>query len=230
MTRTTRTPARVPLADENGFTLVELLVALAVLGFLSVLLFSGMRFGIRAWDKSYAHVEGADEVRVAQDFLRRTVGNAYPYFSISDPTDPHVEFSGNTDRIELLAPPPTSLGPGGLARYDFSIVRHDGKADLAVAVAPELTADPKASAQEVLLAGLKSVSFSYLGAPAPNAPAGWQAQWQDRKELPELVRIEAGFFDDDARLWPELIIAPQIDVDVSCVLDALTHYCRGRSR
>ena len=33
-----------------GFTLVELLVAMTLLGFLTVLLFGGLRFGTRAWE------------------------------------------------------------------------------------------------------------------------------------------------------------------------------------
>jgi len=52
--------------------------------------------------------------------------------------------------------------------------------------------------------------------------------WTLPSRLPRLVRVKIEFPDGDARFWPELLVAPRIDVDVGCVYDALTKRCRGR--
>jgi general secretion pathway protein J len=214
----------------GGFTLVELLVAMALVGLISVLLFSGMRFGTRVWDRSNAHLDGADDVRIAQQLLQHALGEAYPFFRTTDPTHPQIMFDGSESRIVLLAPPPASLGAGGLAQYEFSISNRDGKFQLAMMVQPELArADsPPTTAREILLSGMKSLSFSFFGATQRDGPSSWRDQWSGEKSLPKLVRIDGGFFDSDARIWPELVIATRIDMDVSCVFDPLTRYCRGR--
>jgi general secretion pathway protein J len=213
-----------------GFTLVELLVAMALVGMISVLLFSGMRFGTRVWDRSNAHLDGADEVRIAQQLLQHALGEAYPFFVTTDPTHPQIMFDGSASRIVLLAPPPASLGAGGLAQYEFSIASHDGKFQLVMAVRPELAraGNGSTTAPEVLLAGMKSISFSFFGATQRDGPSGWRDQWSGEMTLPKLIRIDGGFLDSDARIWPELVIATRIDMDVSCVFDPLTRYCRGR--
>ena len=40
-----------------GFTLLELLIAMSLLGFILALLFAGMRLGARSWDAGEARVE-----------------------------------------------------------------------------------------------------------------------------------------------------------------------------
>lgn len=96
------------------------------------------------------------------------------------------------------------------------MVQHDGIADLYLDLAPELATGSAAADRELLLGRLKSISFAYL-----DKKADWQEQWRDREELPHLVKIRADFAESDTRLWPELTIAPRIDVGVSCVLDPL---------
>ncbi len=47
----------------RGFTLLEVLVALALTGLLVVLLFSGFRIGVRSWQLAQRHIESAEEGR-----------------------------------------------------------------------------------------------------------------------------------------------------------------------
>ena len=44
--------------------------------------------------------------------------------------------------------------------------------------------------------------------------------------LPKLVRIDVIFREDDPRKWPQMIVAPRISLDASCVRDPNQAYCR----
>ena len=55
---------------QAGFTLVELLVAMTLLAFLSVSLFGGLRFGARSWEAVVDSSAERDDIASTQTFLR----------------------------------------------------------------------------------------------------------------------------------------------------------------
>jgi general secretion pathway protein J len=214
-------------SDEAGFTLLELLIAMTLLGLLMTVLFSGLRFGARAWDRATDHSSGTDEVRLAQMHIRRGIQLAYPYF-ISEPQRPRVDFEGIADRVTFLAPAANALIPAGRARITLTRRSQDSSLTLAFEVRPELALPEAPSESEVLVSRLKALEFSFYGSSDQDSPPQWLGQWIDRTRLPQLVRIRAEFADGDARSWPELIVAPRLSADVGCIYDVLTNYCRGR--
>jgi general secretion pathway protein J len=214
-------------ARDAGFTLVELLVAMTVLGLLAVLLFGGLRFGARAWERVSDHSAGTEDVRLLQGFLRRAIGRASPSLDTSDPTRPRIAFDGGASAITFLAPAPASLAGGGGMRIVLTKVASGDGFDLAVQVRPEL--DAGAAQTETVVRGLAAVEFAYFGSRASGEAPEWHAAWIGMTALPQLVRIRANFAPGDARIWPDLVIAPKVRADVTCTIDAMTHDCRGRS-
>ncbi|HXY99648.1 MAG TPA: prepilin-type N-terminal cleavage/methylation domain-containing protein [Stellaceae bacterium] len=210
-----------------GFTLLELLVAMTLLGLLTVLLFGGLKFGARAWARGEAHSAGAEEVRFVQQLLRRELEESYPFFLATDPLDPHVTFEGETQSLTFLAPAPQSLGVAGRARITLRAVAGEGGEKLVILARPELAFGDDASA-EVLIDGLEALSFSYYGAEGASDPPQWHDRWSDRRDFPKLIRVAARFPAGDARRWPDLVVAPRIDVDLGCGYDPLSKSCRGR--
>src|SRR5262245_35771661 len=105
--RQTRSPRQTA---EAGFTLLELLISMTLLGFLMVLVFGGLRFGTHAWANSEARSSGTDDIRLAQTFLRHSLERAYPHFLYADPASAHVDFSGTANEIVFLGPAAGALG------------------------------------------------------------------------------------------------------------------------
>lgn len=222
--------ASMRVSNDAGFTLVELLVAMTLLGLLMILVFGGLRFGIKAWEASDAHIAGTDEVRLAQNFIRSEVELAYPKLEMSDPTSPQLIFSGASQSIRFLARVPKSLALAGRAIIELKLSDSGDNRDLVASVRPELSWDDDASAlhEERILTGIDSLQFSYFGKTDANSPAAWSETWADKFHLPELIRLSVGFSVGDRRVWPEMIVAPKVSVDVSCQYDMFTKSCRGR--
>jgi len=61
---------------DRGFTLVELLIALSLIGLITLLLFSGLRLGTRAWEGVETTADRTAELRVARNFLERALVQA----------------------------------------------------------------------------------------------------------------------------------------------------------
>ncbi len=214
---------------QAGFTLLELLIAMTLLGLLTTLLFGGLKFGAHAWERGEAHGTGAEEVRVVQQLLRRELGESYPLF-IADPQHPHVTFDGEAQSLTFLAPAMQSLGVAGRASITLRAVAGGDGTRLVISARPELAFGNGAAAAgtEALIGGLTALSFSYYGAERASDLPRWHERWSDQPALPKLIRVAASFATGDARNWPDLIVAPRIDVDLGCGYDPLTKSCRGR--
>jgi general secretion pathway protein J len=210
--------------SEGGFTLLELMVSVAVLGLLSVLLFGSLHFGTQVWARAEGAAADSNTVRAVQTLLSNELDHAYPMFLNRNASDPHVDFDGTVDSVSFLAP--DKIVAGALRRVSVHLGGGEGRG-LVQDSQLELAADAQPK-REVLLRNVQSIAISYFGPAAPNMPPTWQDRWQDRKSLPMLVRIHAFFSYSNAPPWPDLIVAPRISTDVGCVYDSLTKGCRGR--
>jgi general secretion pathway protein J len=154
------------------------------------------------------------------------VGEAYPYFLFNA----YVDFEGTGESLAFLASAPIVLGGIGRSRFRLSIVKHDGLSDLVLASQAELAAAdaPSTIEKKTLLAGTASIEFAYFGKWRSETNAQWHDRWTGQSALPQLLRIQVRFPEGDTRLWPDLVIAPRVAVDIGCVYDLLTKQCRGR--
>src|SRR5262249_23357287 len=216
-------------SDEGGFTLAEMLVALALFALLATLLFSNVRFGVQAWAIGSARTEQIDQIGATHHLMRRIIANAYPLALRDDPTRVRIDFDDTKNAISLLAAAPVALRARGRFRFTISSESRGDGIDLMMTALRDLAAThSRASpARTLLLADLAQVEFAYFGAPRPGQAAEWDDTWTDLAELPKLIRLRARF-RDDVRQWPELIVAPRIVADVSCSYDPFTKRCRGR--
>jgi general secretion pathway protein J len=213
-----------------GFTLVEVLVALVLLGLLSMALFSSVRFGVTAWRRGGERSDQIHTSMLVQDLLRRLIGQAYPLVLADGSGSGRVDFAGTAASLDFLAPVPAALASGGRARFTLAIERRGEGADLVLTSRPELAASESAAqlSRKTLLAAIEAGEFAYFGAVQRQSVAQWHERWNGEMSLPALVRVRVSFARGEPRLWPDLTIAPRITADVSCEYDPLTKLCRGR--
>jgi general secretion pathway protein J len=221
--------SRIEERPDAGFTLVELLAAIGLLSFVSVILLGSLHLALKAWERGAAYADRVDRVALVQSFLRRAIEDAYPFFAVREVTSGHVDFEGTAETLRLLAPAARALRAGGRSRLSLGVAPGRQGLDLIATAAPELAGDPASTGgMKVLLPNVQSVELSYFGHGRSGKDPTWRNQWTAETRLPELVRIAVSFPPGDTRIWPELIVAPRIGADVGCVYDPLTKQCRGR--
>lgn len=209
---------------QAGFTLLELLIALALLSLLTLALYGSLHNGTRVWEATNASTADAETIRAAQEQITEIIASAYPKRVAEDATHTSLAFDGEPGALHLLAPDPSLNG----ALADTTIEAHasDGKLILVVTRALELADTPKMQ-PHILLANLNAFSFRYFGPDKPDGKPVWHDRWARRLSLPLLVQVNASFIGHHAT-WPDLIVRPQITGSVGCTFDALTKSCQVR--
>lgn len=187
-----------------GFTLVEILAALAVFGFVLLGLGEGVQFGLQAWDAQARLVGQRAELDAVDRLLRGLVARMDPG-SLADA--PRV--AGAADRLAFTTDLPEAAG--ALQRHVDVALFVDPTHHLQMRWAAHLhqrggTAAPGAA---TLLEGVQGVRFAYLR-PAGSGGSGWAAAWSEGY-LPRLVRIQLAFPPGDRRHWPDIVAEPAQD-------------------
>lgn len=193
------------LGMKPGFTLLELLVALVVLGFVLAGIAGGVQFGQRAADMQARSIAAHADLGGADRLLRRLVAEMDPGAQ-NDP--PHV--TGSASALGFTTDLGRAAAPLGEGEADVGL-GVDGQRRLVLRWTPSLHAvrlgPAPAPATAVLLDGVERVEFAYWGH-AERGAGAWVTNWTE-KDIPPLVRIRLRFPADSHRSWPDIIAATE---------------------
>lgn len=203
-----------------GFTLVELLVALTLFALMSVLMFGGLRFGLRAWESGSELIDEGAQVELAQSLLRSGLSQArLPSLVIpeNEEHDTISAFVGTADAMSFVAPFPSHSGIAGLGVFLLSERQRQNGDGAALALAwkvfrpDEFNSEAsEADEERVLLEGVAGIEFAYYGRFDANLPRDWLDHWDGNFGLPQLIRVRVSFPAGDRRRWPDLVVAPRL--------------------
>lgn len=177
--------------DTRGFTLLELMLALAIVGALLVIAFGGLRVALAAWTRGEARAEVHQHLRGVAMVLARSVGGAYPYRGPLDESPTSVLlFRGAADRIELVtrAAPFPSPTPIAFTALVIAVERGDEGDGLVLRQRVLPNRNPFTEAEVVLRdPAIPALQLRYL-----DASGSWQEEWdvEAQNGLPRAVRIE----------------------------------------
>lgn len=193
-----------------GFTLVELLIAIALFGLILTGLYSGLRMATRASDAGEAHATDSDELRAVMGFLRFELGQVYPLV-FSDEDDQQVIFEGEPDRLMFVARLPQHRGVEGA--YLISLVADQDRLVLRYRLTkPDrayLFESGDTGKEVVLVPGVENVGFSYYG--KRGRSARFYSRWDDPERLPKLLRLRIRPKGRGVH-WPDLIVPIRAEV------------------
>lgn len=184
-----------PQAYVRGFTLVELLITISLLGLISVVTYSAIWTANRSLQAVRQRVEVNDELRVTQEFFRQSLSQARTVMVVNESLM-QVVFSGEKETLSFVAPAPLQRGnSGGLYYYRFYLSGRGGMArSLRLSyrqylVGVEFDVELQPQGESLLMEDVAVLSFSYFGSDAPGAEGEWMAEWTRTDSLPQLVRI-----------------------------------------
>ncbi|MGI9436170.1 MAG: prepilin-type N-terminal cleavage/methylation domain-containing protein [Geminicoccaceae bacterium] len=201
---------------QGGFTLMELLVAMTLLGILMAAMFGGLRLGARVWEASDQGLDDRARNEVVRGFLRRRLEEVLPIEAALSDDRTETLFRGERTALRIASTMPISLGSAPYL-IEFRLrpsANRDGINDLVVAwqaLDPEQVADDHTPNERILIDDVADMAIGYFGQKQNQPTSRWFSVWQDQDALPDLIKIEIGFPATDGRRWQTLVVSPMID-------------------
>lgn len=208
MTGVRGSDGRREASGEQGFTLIEMIVALVVLALIMGLLASGARLLRGTGDRLAEATAAMAEVTLLVDLLQTRLGDAV-ILEVGPAGRTVTAFDGTAERLRFgtLA---LAIEPGGpLIALELLLDDACGlvlaRAELAAAQ-PGFSAldDPERAVRRRIMGGVSGLGLAYFGRKAGATSASWHDSWQGQPVLPRAVRIELAH----ARLDLPPIIVP----------------------
>jgi general secretion pathway protein J len=196
---------------QRGFTLIEVLLATALLAAGLALAFATLRAATATATRGEAMAQRNERIRAAESFLRARLSSARAVvFDVDRESGLARRFRGDGERIEFVADLPDYLGRGGPCLHRVQVERApDGTLRMLVSfhvvqggAVVESDTDPP---PEVLADRLRSVQVRYRGL-KPDGHAGeWLPRWDAADAMP--LQVELRIRDADGIEWPPLLVA-----------------------
>lgn len=220
-----------------GFTLLELLVALVLLGLISTIALGGVRLGARTWETVSEKAGNNGRTQMVRAFLRRELSQASPVFAPDSGGADMLAYEGGRDSLLFVAPLALHFGLGGFQRLELAIIDDPQEAgagkQLILTRRPfhrdeALDKEDEDDERHILLEGIEEAEFAYREGGEGAGGGAWSSEWRDRDALPAMVSLRVTFRDGRKAIWPELLVAGRITTPPGCLPAATGPRCRNR--
>jgi general secretion pathway protein J len=220
-------------ARAAGFTLIELVVAMALLGAMLLLLYSGLAFGLRSWDAADTNGRRTADRQIAENFLRREIGETFP-LRFKDPLNLKLAFEGKENSLRFASARPAGISAGGLSLVGLAVEAADDRSRKHNLVMRRAMPDDAAkdfgpldkADRTILFQDVESVTFQYFGAENDFTDPQWVDAWQFAGRVPQLVRVRMRM--GDGSMLPEMVVRLMLSEEAGCLESAFQRVCRPR--
>jgi general secretion pathway protein J len=208
---------------QSGVTLVEIVVALAVIALTLAVAAGGLRLLARSGDRGAQVIARHDVLSRGIDVLRRDIERLERAVrKRRTPEGPVSEFifRGDASGLTLVVVEPPFPSESGPYFVVYSILqRPDG------AVLTRERAQFQASADDLrrlrtvdpvaVIEGPYRLRFLYLD--RKDERERWLTQWSDPRSLPDLISLEISSLTEGIAAMPPITFRPRVDAERSCV-------------
>lgn len=214
--------------------MMELLIALTLIGLMMVLVFGGLRLGARSWDAAELRAADSGDQRLIWTFLQRSLTEMKGLYLPGGDVEERVAFSGGRNALEFVGTMPRRLGPGGSYVLRIEAPKSGKRRDLVLrrwlyhpevleglqAVPPwkplhELVGEPEPLAEDpewdralygehLLIEDIEELEIEYYGIIEGRVDPEWHEEWNESSAMPVLVRLRVLKEQGD---WPPLVAA-----------------------
>ncbi|MGR8998831.1 MAG: prepilin-type N-terminal cleavage/methylation domain-containing protein [Gammaproteobacteria bacterium] len=195
----------------QGFTLMEVLIAMTLLSIIVVLLFGSLRICAQSWEQGEKKMTEVNEVAVVYQFFQRYLSTAEPLWNNFSNDEASFSFQGKAQSLAFVSPFSASAGRSGAQLFSIYTQEENQEKIIKVAVTPFF---PVAEGEEwqkeevVLVRHVRDFTMAYFGKSDASGQDDWQDEWLEKDALPRLVKIKIEL--DNETFWPDMIIETRV--------------------
>lgn len=204
----------------NGFTLIEVLIAMTLLSVMVVLLFSSLRIAAESWNAGETKVAEVNTKAVVYQFFKRHLTTIRPLPMLDNQQNYQPEnqqaFQGLPQSLRFVAGLPAASARKGLQLFQIAL-DPSNNSTLLVTLTPYRETDPDVVLEpvkpEVLLEHVAGLRFSYFGKIEDIAEAQWRDEWRVADRPPSLIKVSIQL--EDGSFWPDMVFPLKITQSVN---------------
>ena len=206
----------------SGFTLIEVVVALTILGFIILMVSGTFRLGLSAWERGDSIKEDYQKIRMISQLVSRQIKSAVPYKIKTEKAEgDYLAFDGKAHSLRFVsALAMKAKRPEGFVYVVYQFKDEGEKKGRLVLYEQRalnrnfFEDDLKEDSALTLFEGVSQVRFEYYreANKEKNQTEGWVEQWnaKEENELPKALRMTATYWNGKGKeeTSPVTVLAP----------------------
>lgn len=174
------------VSRREGFTLLELIVSIAIIGVIILIVTGAMRLGFRSVDSGERKIESLERMRSSLTIIENQLHSQLP-LSYDDNGARKYAFRGERSLLEFSSNYSIWRGSKGYVLVSYKIdTGRDGKKAL---TASENIIGFGGGGETRLLDNLDDIHFEYFYKGPTDEKGAWTDEWTDETGLPEKMRL-----------------------------------------
>lgn len=172
----------------EGFTLIEMMVSMMLLSFITVIGYQGLMFSARQWNLGHKEMTFQYDHHQAVNWVREKIGSSEKVRNPAS-SDYAYLFTGQKGSVEFVSRH-SRVRKGGL--YVNRVIYDEKDQSLSVIYYlyhPDIDIQDSPPERVSILSDVRSIEFSYYGSKKGDA-AKWYNNWVDLNSLPQLLRLD----------------------------------------
>ncbi len=171
---------------QKGFTLLELIISITLIGIVMLIVFGAMRLGYRSIEKAERTVDFLERVRTSLNILEAQMQSQIP-LTYEEDGERKIYFVGQKESVQFSTNYSIWSGQRGYVKVIYN-VEQDAYGRRAL-YATENTISLEDTRKTMLLDGIESVSFKYFFKDPLKVEGEWRDEWTETSFLPEMVSL-----------------------------------------
>ncbi len=208
---------------QGGFTLIEMILALAILSMIVVIIFPSLRIGAGAWEKGGADIDFYQRMRSVTELVYRDISSTYSYKITPGELDTHKEFYaffGESDSLQFVSYTDIYRNMPGLSFLEYWVEDDKG---LMAGYAPALFSNHREMRDiilrnrdnsVILSSDVKRINFRYFERKNRDEEGSWEQRWDPEVRsgrdlrLPLFVEATITFVNSNEEEFEKTLIVP----------------------
>ncbi len=174
------------LGRQKGFTLLELLISITMIGLIVLIVSGAMRLSYRSVSSGEKRIDQLERLRMTAGIIVAQVESSLP-LTLDKDTEPKNSLSGQSDSLDLATNYSLWKGQAGYVLAAYRIA--PGTDDKQVLSISEHTVGVEDTHQAELLTGCEEMRFSFYAKDTAESEGTWKDEWTDENLLPEKIRL-----------------------------------------
>ncbi len=172
---------------DNGFTLLELMISIAMLGIIVVIVTGAFRLGFSSLDKGEDSIKKMERIRASLSIIDAQIQSEIPLGVTGDGGDKTYYFSGERETLSFSTNYSIWGGERGYVIVSYKVISEDnGKQSL---YASENIIGVENIREIKLLDSFDKIEFEYFSKGPTDEKGQWVDQWGNEKDVPEKIRL-----------------------------------------